>query len=431
MLNELFLVFILCLYYNQTLKSKFNNIFTYIISLLAISTCLFITSFFIKDLFILSITRYILIFIYIYLIFDDKLYIKFYINNNLFLTLCEAKIIIYSVFSIIRGDSINNLILNNTVNKILCFSSFMLFGVIIFISIKFWNNETFGNLKKDYVHMRYLNIITVILFFVMLGLEYLSVIQFNIVYIYSYYALFLVIITGIGNSTFISNLNTLSKNRYIKTKLDILQQQMEFQIEHYKNYEKHIQETRRMWHDINNHFSIINILMIKKEYEKVEDYINSLNGVLSNFTLKTICNHKILDALLTSKLRDAEEKNINFDVSIKIPNETNFNNIDLCCIFGNLINNAIEACDNVENNKYISLKSAIKQGHLIISIQNPYTHQLNYKNFKFSTTKSDKLNHGIGLNSIKKSVNNYNGNMEISTKNNIFDIRITMQEPKK
>lgn len=95
-------------------------------------------------------------------------------------------------------------------------------------------------------------------------------------------------------------------------------------------------------------------------------------------------------------------------------------------ILGNLLDNAIEASSKVEENPYINVKLKYDKGRLFLQVANPYAGELIEKSGKFITTKADKDNHGIGLESVKKVIQKYSGTMSVDYDDNIFSVVILM-----
>ena len=97
--------------------------------------------------------------------------------------------------------------------------------------------------------------------------------------------------------------------------------------------------------------------------------------------------------------------------------------IDISSIFSNLIDNAIEACNKInENNinKYITIKSTFIKGYYVVRCENSKSNELIIKNNKILTSKKDKFLHGIGLESIKSSIKKYNGELKIKDSESKF-----------
>ena len=95
-----------------------------------------------------------------------------------------------------------------------------------------------------------------------------------------------------------------------------------------------------------------------------------------------------------------------YDISLEIPDETSLTDTQLCIIFGNLLENAIEACCRTENeNRFIKLSSNIKAGMLYIAMDNSCDGNIRIENGGFISSKRNEI--GTGINSITAIVKKY------------------------
>jgi len=100
--------------------------------------------------------------------------------------------------------------------------------------------------------------------------------------------------------------------------------------------------------------------------------------------------------------------------------------VDVCVIFGNALDNAIEACANHNSSETmnINIKSSFNNGFLFVKIDNPVAVDLRIVNNSIITTKDNNRFHGIGLSSIKSAVSKYNGRTILSCLNGVFSLEI-------
>lgn len=143
-----------------------------------------------------------------------------------------------------------------------------------------------------------------------------------------------------------------------------------------------------------------------KEYLK--DEIQQL-GIKMNYAMT---GNKVIDAVLATKKNSAEHKGINFYANGNIPDKCVIDDIDFTNIIGNLLDNAIEAAEKVENGN-VSIVIKPQKKFIIIKVKNSYDGN---KNNELQTTKKDKEYHGIGLKSIKRIVEKYQGKFELEFK---------------
>ena len=117
-----------------------------------------------------------------------------------------------------------------------------------------------------------------------------------------------------------------------------------------------------------------------------------------------------MDALVNYKYLLAVQKNIEMQVEICIPEELNVDTADLCIILGNLLDNAIEAAEKCEKEKRIRLKILYGNRNIRIEIANTFDGEIHrMENGMYMTSKKDAKRHGIGLQSVQKSIDKYKG----------------------
>lgn len=202
----------------------------------------------------------------------------------------------------------------------------------------------------------------------------------------------------------------------------------ELQYKYYedKNYQDN--EIRRFYHDMKNH-----ILMIQEaENSNSKIYKENLLKDLSNYETTICSGSKVFDILVNAKKKEAEPQGINFEILVR-KNISCINFIDerdQCSIFGNLLDNAIEnsiKCDQPQ----IKLCIDVVNNFFVLVIKNTYVpSDLNRSGRFFLTTKNDKQNHGIGLQSVKYSVEKYDGILKITNDQTYFDVKIMIPIPR-
>ena len=190
-------------------------------------------------------------------------------------------------------------------------------------------------------------------------------------------------------------------------------------------------ETLRMWrHDTKNHLMIMKELVMNKDYDSLKKYLNAAEEKVSSALITVDTKNPALDATLSNKLSQAKSMGIDVDYSFIIPTNMRFSDIDLCSIVSNLFDNAIEATSKTDNKKIEFTIAPIKNMlHIYISntCNGNYEYDSNISNTgKFVSTKKDKKNHGLGLESIKTIVDKYQGQMEVFPDRNSFYVNVLL-----
>lgn len=194
-------------------------------------------------------------------------------------------------------------------------------------------------------------------------------------------------------------------------------------------------EMLHIWkHDFHNHLSVINSMIHNKEYLEVQSYIYTINKNINKSSwIKIQTGNNIVDAILSSKLRIINDLNIEFNHHIFLPQLLPISSIDLTSLLGNLMDNAIEACNNSFEgetrhreltDKYIHLFIKPFRHHLIIEMKNSSNGIYQYDvHHKLLSTKNE-TGHGIGLKRIRKIVKEADGFIQIQPDYNSFYIKI-------
>lgn len=189
-------------------------------------------------------------------------------------------------------------------------------------------------------------------------------------------------------------------------------------------YRQSQQDTRAFRHDMNNNLAIVSSLMKKGSYEQAEQYVDELHGRLASFSPRIVTGEDMLDALISSKLADIEQRGITFTVSGVIDGGLGWKPIDVCAVFANLIDNAAEACDKIEQGeKYIRLSFRKTEHQVIITLQNSVAARVDCSRLldgSYYTSKADRSHHGFGMKNIKETLEKNGAIMQLTCSDTEF-----------
>lgn len=221
----------------------------------------------------------------------------------------------------------------------------------------------------------------------------------------------------------VSLLTNVLFRQYQKDINKILENQVQIQLKHYEKSEKINTEIRRFRHDYNNHMNCMKSLVQSGRYNELMDYINNISDAFpqSGFLYNT--GNYIADAILTDKLENARKNGTN--ISFKGIISPSINNTDLCIILGNILDNAVEACEKIDGEKEISVFGGYQHGYFILIVKNPISCHVQTENGIPATTKPDTAYHGFGLQNVESVVKKYDGIMLPECSDDSFTIRLT------
>ena len=213
----------------------------------------------------------------------------------------------------------------------------------------------------------------------------------------------------------------------IRSRLE--QKNEKLQQDYYREREAGQQELRKFRHDMNNHFSVVAGLMEDGKDEEAKKYFQKLSGQLSAKG-RTFCKNSIVNAVLNAKYNRAVEQGIDCFFNIEINELFFIDPLDICTIFSNMLDNAIEACMKVVPEKRrISMKArCTEKGYFSFEIENSKSQEIQIEDGKFRTWKKEKKLHGIGIENVKDVVRRYQGTVDITHDTETFCVVILIAE---
>ncbi|CEP80453.1 GHKL domain-containing protein [Paraclostridium sordellii] len=197
-----------------------------------------------------------------------------------------------------------------------------------------------------------------------------------------------------------------------KTKNELMKNKLDMQYEHYLSVQESHMKVKKLYHDINNHICCIDNL--KNNNKEVSEYINNLKDEIKSFKDNYNTGNMILDIIINEKSELCSKKGIKFICDINFSKVDFIKPIDVSSIFANILDNAIEACDKIHDEdveKYIRIKGTISKAYFVIKCENSKVNNIKFKKNKLLTDKMDKFVHGIGTQSIKSSLDKYDGEL--------------------
>ncbi|MCI6465641.1 MAG: GHKL domain-containing protein [Faecalicatena sp.] len=209
----------------------------------------------------------------------------------------------------------------------------------------------------------------------------------------------------------------------------LVEKNLKLQQDYYQELEANQIEIRKFRHDMNNHFSVVSELLEDGKEAEAKEYFRNLSGQLRARS-RTFCKDSIVNAVINSKYNRAVEQGIDCFFNIEIDALWFLDNLDICTIFSNTLDNAIEACMKVEQDKRrISVKArCMENGYFSYEISNSKNQEIQVEEGHYKTWKRNTKSHGIGIENVRDVVKRYRGTMEISYDENTFCVLILISE---
>ena len=197
---------------------------------------------------------------------------------------------------------------------------------------------------------------------------------------------------------------------------------------HYAEVENMYKQIRGWRHDYSNHIQVMKSYAVSGDMESVINYLDELDKDLHTVDSIIKTGNKMTDSILSSKISLAKSKNINVTVDANIAMELKTSQIDLCIIIGNLMDNAIEACLLLPDDKrLIRVFMEMKNTQLYMSFLNTTASGKQKKQSgRFLTSKGK--GHGFGLVRIDNIVERNNGYINRNSEDGVFTTEILLPQ---
>lgn len=222
---------------------------------------------------------------------------------------------------------------------------------------------------------------------------------------------------------------------------------------YYENLERQQTEIRILRHDMANHLSAL----VGLSGEEMQEYVQELTGYLHGDRQVQFCAHPVVNGVLNAKMPSMEHLKISFTHQIVIPKDLAMEDVELCALVGNSLDNAIEACGRVEEERrFIQLTIKAEKGMFVLQAINAADENISFQGFSQGpggglaktglaktglentglektrllgsspaktqsmkaklpkTTKNASKGHGFGLRSIQEIVSRYDGKLELT-----------------
>lgn len=201
------------------------------------------------------------------------------------------------------------------------------------------------------------------------------------------------------------------------------------QYEQYNLSKENIEIINRKYHDLKHQIAVVRA---ERNSDKREQYLQEMENDIKMYEAQNKTGNKVLDTILTGKHLYCVQHEINFTCVADGMLLDFMNLMDICTIFGNALDNAIECVEKIGDKSKRLIRTAVysQSKFLIIRFENYTELELTTKDSLPITTKKDRQYHGYGLKSIRSTVEKYGGSMTVNVKDNWFILRLLIPEEK-
>ena len=309
---------------------------------------------------------------------------------------------------------------------ILILSRLILFAILIVISrisSKKRNNVTADMSNKEWIQFLIFPIFTICAVMLMVN-SVMKSYHSDIVPVYYIIAIGLIVLNLV---VFHLISEILEHSRKMK-EAQILRQQSIGQVGLYNSMRENYNIQRQRTHEYKNQIVCMDMLMKKKDYSKLEDYIGNISDKLDAQLDMVDTNNDVVNAILNAKYYEAIKNDVLFVLKINDLSDIKVSDEDIVTILSNLLDNAIEAAKQCDVGKRtVKIKLLSEDDVLSIAVTNAYkTEPMLTEDGYIRTTKNNKEEHGWGIRNIVATLEKYNAEYIIDYNNGEFIFSIIM-----
>ena len=202
-----------------------------------------------------------------------------------------------------------------------------------------------------------------------------------------------------------------------------VQLEVENELAHYGDLTAQYEQIRAMRHDISHHLNTINALLQAGNLQAASAYSEQLLPAQTYSSRLGACRNPVVDAFLYTRVQDAQAKGIPVQADVSLPVELPVSNTDLIVAFGNLLDNALEACSGIPDAQ-ITLRAHMDKGYLVIQESNPVRPRQPQGK---KPRRIPELERGVGFRVLGSLAKKYDGSFRHTCENDTYTVTLSLR----
>ncbi|MEG0798048.1 MAG: GHKL domain-containing protein [Acidaminococcaceae bacterium] len=235
-----------------------------------------------------------------------------------------------------------------------------------------------------------------------------------------------ILLTGI----MLAAVSLLQLTRQLLERQSCLESNLALQVEHYKRLTTSIEQSQNYRRDIRCHLAGVAKLLQQEALGATEDYLAGLNQQYDTSVVPRFCANQYVDAVVANYYQIARQEQLRLTLQLALPEVPGIDNLDLCVIIGNCLENAIEACRLVGEGHPRTIKLCVQltHGYVALTLKNSCVHQVQRRSGGFLSSKQEgRL--GQGLASVELLAHKYEGELRVYAQEGIFTTEVDLKLP--
>ena len=203
---------------------------------------------------------------------------------------------------------------------------------------------------------------------------------------------------------------------------ELLESQLDAQLAHYGDLTAQYEQIRTMRHDISHHLNTIHALLEAGNLQAASEYSEQLLPAQTYSSRLGACRNPVVDAFLYTRVQDAQARGVPVRADVSLPVELPVSNTDLIVAFGNLLDNALEACAGIPDAQ-ITLRAHMDKGYLVIQESNPVRPRQPQGK---KPRRIPELERGVGFRVLSSLAKKYDGSFRHTCENDTYTVTLLL-----
>ena len=204
---------------------------------------------------------------------------------------------------------------------------------------------------------------------------------------------------------------------------ELLESQLDAQLAHYRDLTAQYEQIRTMRHDISHHLNTINALLQAGNLQAASEYSEQLLPAQAYSSRLGSCRNPVVDAFLYTRTQEAGLRGVSVRADVSLPVELPVSNTDLIVAFGNLLDNALEACSGIPD-AAITLRAHMDKGYLVIQESNPVRARQPQGR---KPRRIPELERGVGFRVLGSLAKKYDGSFRHTCENDTYTVTLSLR----
>ena len=201
-------------------------------------------------------------------------------------------------------------------------------------------------------------------------------------------------------------------------KMGKISDQLHLQKNYYKALSDNVEKVRKARHDLKYHISAITWFVENEELDELKKYLDEYQSTYKINSSIPYTGSSAIDGIIYHYMEIAGEKGIRFEINCSF-NDLKINDVDLCTLLGNVLENALTANENLKGDKFITIYSENDDYQFVLIVDNSFDGIILRKNGKIISKKNNE-ECGMGISSMESICKKYNGYCTFEAHNNVF-----------